>query len=305
VIVALVVAVTTLGTPAARADDGTVLLQLLREGSSFRVRARAALALGRVSIPEERVIGALEAALRDPHLAVRAAAARSLGEVGTRRSVAPLRAAAADSAGLVSDQAKNALRMIATREVPRGAAAPPAATPTARPKRSLARARYVVVLGDMRNRTAVPGLELTVLLGERIAEELNALAHVAVLAPAEISDSVARELRRRKLQSFRIEGNLDCVDGGVRAGEHTMRCQVSLLLMDEPGRTLRSLMRGSASGTEQARGARDEQLRVLAGKTLRGAVHSAMATTLQAIEAATIRRHVGLQESPAAAALGH
>jgi hypothetical protein len=30
-----------------------------------------------------------------------------------------------------------------------------------------------------------------------------------------------------------------------------------------------------------------------------------MATTLQAIEAATIRRHVGLQESPAAAALGH
>ena len=141
------------------------------------------------------------------------------------------------------------------------------------------------------------------MLSAQIGAALRELPKAAVFSlRADDRDRRGRN-RRRKLPSFRIEGNLDCVDGGVTAGEHAMRCQVSLLLMDEPGRTLRSLMRGAASGTEQARGARNQQLRLLARKTLGGAVHSAMATTLQAIEAASMRRRDGLQESPAEATL--
>ncbi len=303
VIAALLVALTTVGGAAVvRADDKAVLLLLLREGNSFRVRARAALALGQLG--DDRAIGPLEAALRDPHVAVRAAAARSLGQVGTRRSVMPLRVAAADSARPVADQAKTALRMIAARELARGVPQSALADAEPRRRRTLSGARYAVVLGDMRSRMSVPGLDLVAMLGDRISAELDGLARVAVFAPDEVSDSVARELRRGRLRSFRIEGTLDCVDGGIRAGEHTMRCQVSLLLMDEPGRTLRSAMRGAASGVEQVRGARDEQLRLLARKTLRAAVHSAMGTTLRAIEAASADGERGLKEIQAEAALG-
>jgi HEAT repeat protein len=283
---------------SARADDQSVLVQLLRDSDSFRVRARAALALGRMG--DERAVGALEQGLRDPHAAVRAASARALGDVGGRRSVGALRAAAADTAPAVADQAKNALRAIAAREAGGRGAPPEPPEPPAPPRRTLSDARYALVLGEMRDRSPMAGLDLVGTLGERIADELNALGQVVVVAPGEVDGAAASELRRRPLPQFRIEGNLECVDGGVRAGEHAMRCQVSLLLLDEPGRALRSLMRGSASAVDQARGARDRQLQLLAHKTLRAAVRSAMANALQAIEAAAERRELVAGEAEAA-----
>jgi hypothetical protein len=61
---------------ACRTDGGGELQRLLREGSE-EVRARAALALGRLPYPElgEEVSSALHAALADPSADVRAAAA--------------------------------------------------------------------------------------------------------------------------------------------------------------------------------------------------------------------------------------
>jgi hypothetical protein len=290
-LIAFVLALTAISCARAQAEDRAGLLRLLRDDSSFRVRARAALALGLGG--DLRIVGALEAALRDPHPAVRAAAARSLGQVGTRRSVPPLRMAAADPTVSVASQAKNALRMIAGRELAREPAQPEPRVAAARRPPALAGTRYLVVLGDMRTRTPLAGVDLPVLLGEHVSEALAALRHVAVFAPAELTAARVSEARRRRIAAFRIEGTIDCVDGGVTAGEHRMRCQVSLLLMDEPGRTLRSAMRGAASGIEAARGARDQQLRLLARKTLRGAVRSAMAPALSAIEAASLPRALG------------
>jgi hypothetical protein len=298
----MVLGLTLAVPPAARADDRAVLLLLLRDGDSFRVRARAALSLAGHG-GDEAVIGALEAALRDPHAAVRAAAAGALAQVGTRRSVPALRLAAADPTELVAGRAKLALRRIAVRTGTRPFDEPPSAPQTPRTKPALAGARYAVVLGEMRNRTPVAGLDLSTLLGQQVAEQLRGLERVAVFTPAELTESALRELRRRKLPSFRIEATLDCVDGGVSAGEHTMRCRASLLLMDEPGRTIRSSMRGAASGREQVRADRNAQLQVLARKTLRGAVRSALATGLPAIGATARNSDANLHEVQTEAAL--
>jgi len=296
----LVVVLLLLPGRSALAEDDHVLARLLRDADSFRVRARAALALGHTG--DERALGPLESALLDPHAAVRAAAASALGEIGTRRSVGPLRRAAGDASTLVAAQAKQALRRIAARETI-GRAVPEAVAAPSRPPPALDSVRYAVVLGDMRNRTELAGDDVAVLLGERIDQELRKLDYVAVFSLAEMTESVAHELARRKLPTFRIEGNLNRVESDLGADQYRVRCEVSLLLMDEPERTLRSMMKGAATSTEQPRGERASQHGLLARKTVKSAVRSAMGNALQAIEAAAVRRDLGMGDIRAEASL--
>jgi HEAT repeat protein len=291
----------------ALAQDDAKLIELLRDGSSFRVRARAALALGRggeQGETSEHTISALEQALADSHAAVRAAAAAALGWVGTRRSVGALRTACRDSYADVVSQAKNALRMIAAREVIARAATEPAnSDERARP--SIADIRYAVVLGEMRNRTGLPGNDIGALLSERIGHELRKLDNVAVFTLAEMDEAVARELDRHRVAVFRVEGNLSRVDSAIENGENKVRCEVQLLLMDEPERTLRSMWKGAATATEQPRGPRDLQVGVLARKTLKSAVHSATASAAEAIAAAAVHRDLSTGDIRAEASAAH
>ena len=86
------------------------LLQLLedREG---RMRRRAALAVGRVGLPE----GVTPLATRlasDPDAEVRAMAAFALGILGDRTAAAPLRTALADASALVQGRAAEALGLL-------------------------------------------------------------------------------------------------------------------------------------------------------------------------------------------------
>lgn len=286
---------------AALAQDQSTLLTLLRDGSSFRVRARAALALARTG--DERAVSGLEAALRDVHVTVRSAAATALGRIGSRRSVPALRAAASDPSPQVSEQAKSALQAIAAREaIARALPARVRSSPrAARP--SLARVRYAVVLGEMRNRSAIGDPDVARWLAERIGDELRKLPRMAVFALDDMNEAVAHELARRKIPTFRIEGNLSRAETVVAGGEHKVRCEVSLLLLDEPERTLRSQMKGAASVSAAPRGPRDVQARELVRRTLAGAVHSATASAAQAIEAAAVRRHVGTGDIRAEASL--
>ena len=73
--------------------------------------------------------------------------------------------------------------------------------------------------------------------------------------------------------------------------------------MDEVERTLRSMMRGAATASEQPRGLRTVQQQEIARKTLKSAVRSAMSNAMQAIEAAAIRRDLGMGDIRAEAAL--
>jgi HEAT repeat protein len=294
----------------ARAEDERVLIHWLGHADSFRVRMRAALAL--VHAQDERAIGALEAALVDQHPAVREAAAVALGQIGTHRSVPALREAARDGNPNVAGQAKDALRSIAAREVivralatggtnsqpgSPGAGARSAPAPSAR---SLAHVRYAVVLGEMRDKSVLPDARLPAILGERIDQELRKLDAVAVFSLRDMTEGVTRELLRHKVPTFRLEG-VSRVSS--ESAGHPVRCDVSLLLMDEPERTLRGLLKGAATSSVLAAGKPGAQQASLVQQTLKSATHGAMANILTAIEAAAVRRDLGAGDIRAEASL--
>lgn len=288
----------------ALAQDHAGLIRMLGEGTDFRVRARAAMALGRSADPS--VAYALEAALLDPHPGVRAAAAAGLGRLGQPRSIPALRVAANDSSDSVREQVKTSLRLIAISSR-RGRPTTTAPVPSAVPRRvtasELRGARFVVVLGEMRNRSGFQGTDFSDFLGSRIADELRQVPRVAVLSAAQLDSSMTEEIRRSRLPTFRIEGNLTRVvrTADVGQGTYSVRAEVSLLLLDERERALRSMLRGAATGTEPQHGMRGVQERQLARKALHGAVRSAMANASSAMEGAAKRG--GMHEGPATAAL--
>ena len=255
------------------------------------MRARAALALANVST-DPRAPAALEAALIDGHAAVRAAAAAALGQIGTRRSLPALRRAAGDADAWVGEQVKVALRQIAAREsIARAVPSQDVRPATLRVHNSaLANVRYAVVVGEMRNRSGLADVALPQFLGERVAEELRALGSFAVFADAEMTETVAAELERNRLPVFRVEGNITRINPTTLGDEHQVHCEVSLLLMDEPARNLRGLIKGSATSGEQRRSGSAAQREQLARRALRSAVRSAMANAAQATEAAARER---------------
>ncbi len=103
----LLVGLSTSARPDAAADAA---IRALREDSSLKVRAQAAIVLGSQRSPEAAaaLAGALE---RDPSAAVRIAAAAALARVGNGAGRAALaRAAAGDSDAAVRTAAARALR---------------------------------------------------------------------------------------------------------------------------------------------------------------------------------------------------
>jgi hypothetical protein len=284
-----------LPAPAVVADDGGVLIKMLDDGHSFRVRARAALALGRVA--DDAATAALERALRDPHAAVRAAAASALGRVGARRSVPALRAATADRSGRVAGQAKEALRQIARRQAAAGeddggALVQPAA-PVASIDQRVMNARRAIVLGEVRDESGRATPELTALLQERMRHELSRLPHVAVFSLDEMHDGVTRRLEVRRVKVFRMEATLKKMEPHLSSTTHSVRAEVSLLLLDEPERVMRSMLRGAATGVEEPRGSEVAQRRLLARKAISSAVRSAVSNAAEAIDNAAAKRELG------------
>jgi hypothetical protein len=280
----------------AQADDHAVLTRMLRDGDSFRVRARAALALGRTG--DASVAGALERGLKDRHAAVRAASASALGQLGASGSVSALRRATTDRSRRVARRARSALEEIARREAKRhGDAAPePEPVPAMSLEQRVRKARYAIVVGEVRDRSdARHGMQLTQLLRDRISSELARLPRVAVFTLEEMSEAVTRRLSERHVHIFRVEGTLEKVQGQRSPESHSVRAEVSMLLLDEPDRVLRSMLKGAATGMEQPRGPHASQRRLLARKAVGRAVRSATSNAAEAIEAASIKRDLGMQ----------
>ena len=289
------------------AQDRSVLTNMLRDGSSFRVRSRAAMALGRTG--NSSMARPLEAALLDRHPVVRASAATALGRIGASRSVPALRAAARDRSGAVVAQARTAIRLIESKAAV--ARTPPMVrrigttfTTVAAYSRFSAipsseniawqRVRYAVVIGEMRNQSGFQGSDLSDYLGRKIEAGLRRYRRLAVLRPENITSEVRERLRRRKVPQFRVEGNLKKVSKAFSVGKRAMRAEVSLLLYDEPQRNLRSMLKGAATGMELPRGPRSSQERRLARQALDGAVHAALQNAWRAIEGAAVRRDLGM-----------
>lgn len=268
------------------ATEETVLVRMLEDGKSFRVRARAALSLARFSSNE--VVVALEGALSDKHPAVRTAAASALAQNGNRRSVSALRNAASDQEAAVATAAKGALASIAARSngdrAIESAAANTAFAQSAMTR--LRRAQHVVVLGEMHDRTPSRSRELSELLGEQVGAALAKVDRVAVLREHELTAEAREEIAKKKLAVLKLEGNLQSVQPVLSASERRVRCEVSVLLLDEGTGALRSMMRGAASAVAQRSGSGVTQEQELARKALRSAVQTAMLTASEAIDRA-------------------
>jgi hypothetical protein len=279
----------------AQSDLSTVI-RVLRVGRDFRARVRAALALGNTH--DRSVSPALVSALHDSSPAVRAASATALGNLGDPAALTPLRGLLHDSASVVRNEAQRAIQRIGpTPAQPRG----PRRTLTytrsgdVLPAISMAprerdiywpTVRYVVLLGTMQNRSTFHHDGLDQLLVREVTRALIVLRGVAVLPADQVPPSAEREIQRRRLPKLRLEGSLNRVDRRAQSRQISVRCEVSLMLMDEPGRNLRSVLNGAATGSQPRRGLRDQQERQLAEQALSGAVHSAMSGAARAIASA-------------------
>ncbi len=264
-------------------DD--VRVRLLEDSRGFRVRARAAIALGRSG--DLAHVPALERGLADRHPWVRAACATALGRLDARASVPALREATRDRVARVARQARLALSMIE-----RGAtAATVASTRDGSP--AVLGVRYALVIGALHNRSGALGAELEAALAESLARQLSGLEGALVVRSPE-----DRARAPSRIPVFRIEGTVTELARAPSARDVTLRCVVSFLVLDDRQRTLRGTLRGAATGTEGRvlvhasravrpgpAGPAEQDLRV-ARKALDAAVRSALRNAPSMIESA-------------------
>ena len=227
------------GTASAQGGGSTdYLIRLLSESDAFRVRVRAADALG-TRAGEPGVQDALVAALRDENAAVRAAAAASLGRVGDAAAVSPLRALSRDREGAVVSAAREAVTLIEGRTGGAVAGAGGASTGPA----PAGDDRFYVAVGIP---SAVTGMSDAAYrrTADRIRGAVDGLAGVTLAPAGEGTDEANRVLRSRSLTGFFLDFavTLEDTPNGVRV---TVGCTIQ----DYPGRNMRAATTGRATLT--------------------------------------------------------
>lgn len=280
------------------AQDIRALTRALHNARDFRVRVQAAFALGNTRQASNR--GALERALRDNNPAVRAAAATALGRLGSVAAIPALRRASRDSSASVRMQAQRSITTLREANQPTQPDRAPRAnqggrgfypTVTVVPQANQiawGRVRYAVVLGTMANRTNYRGGEqLADAMRGEVMTTLNLVRGVAVFrTPNEIDSRAQREIRRRRIPKLQLEGSVTAVQPRRARGELSVRCEVSLMLLDDGN--IRGMLSGAATGSEPPRRDRAQTQR-LAQQALSAAVRSAMSSAPSALARATNR----------------
>ncbi|MAQ14244.1 MAG: hypothetical protein CMN30_05555 [Sandaracinus sp.] len=283
-----------------QAQDRATLIRSLRNASDFRVKVQVAFAMGNTGDAAMRPH--LERALRDGNPAVRAAAATALGRLGDRAAIGALRRATRDSSASVRMQAERSIERLragpaeaptAARRVRTGSGAYPAVSvvPDARRRTPWSRVRYVVVLGDISDRSNTRvGRSVLGTLRQEMKSALDLHTGVRVFdSPAMIDESDRRQIERRRLPKLRLEANVVDIDRTRQRSELSVRAEVRLVLLSEPGRDLRGMMSGAATGTEPPRRHDRAQVQRLADRAVSAAVRSALSDAPSALQRAARR----------------
>lgn len=295
----LAVGAVLLLTAAGFAQDRATLIRSLRNASDFRVKVQVAFAMGNDGDDSYRPH--LERALRDSNPAVRAAAATALGKLGDRRAIRALRRATRDSSASVRMQAQRSIRRLREAQEPSQPQRSPRANtgtngrypsvtvaPEARRATPWSRVRYVIVLGDISDRSNTRmGRAAVGTLREEMKAALTLHRGVRVFdSPAMIDERDRRQIRRRRLPKLRLEGNVVDIDRRRQRSEISVRAEVRLVLLSEPGRNLRGMMSGAATGSEPPRRNRRAQVQRLAERAVSAAVRSALSDAPSALQRA-------------------
>lgn len=285
-----IVALVSSNVASLFAQDRQAMVRLLGGTGDFRLRVQAALGLG--NFHDESLVAPLTRALHDQNPAVRAASATALGRLGFPSALPQLRQASRDTSAAVRLQVERSIRAITTArpaEMTTGApqllaariATPPLTFAPAPPVNiAWPQIRYVVLVGDMMNRSGYEGDSLTAQLRNEVEFNLRRVSNV--VAMSSVDANAEREIRRRRIARFRLDGNLARVERNVISRELAVRCEVRLVLADDPSRNMRGALNGAATGVDLLSGARLQQERRLAHQALAGAVRSALSSAPQA-----------------------
>jgi HEAT repeat protein len=246
---------------ASSASAEEVLTRMLKEGQSPNVRAGAAAVIGQLRERNHRP--ELEGALGDQCPVVRAAAANALGRIGAPESIAPLEGVTKDPVRTVAASAREAIQTIKSS----------AAQPDAQPVQPL-KSRFGLLLGEMRNQTPFKLPQLTQTLRTSLEHILVALRTVAVFLPAR-SDAAA-SAQAHGLPVYRLDGSVTQLTAAMKDGQVAVHCEVTLLVMDRPTGSLRTLLRGAARALEVPIPELERQKREIAQRVVAGAVRSAL-----------------------------
>ncbi len=283
-LLAAVLLVLGASVPSIVAQDRSTVVRVLEEGSDFRLRVRAAMALG--SSGDPHMADALVRALsHDDNAAVRAACAEGLGRLAVPSTRSALEHATHDGSASVRDAATRALRTLTA-----AAPAAPAPAPAAAPLPSTghidwSRTSYVVFVGSLSDRSDFAHARLVTVLGTEVRRALGGLHDVAVIDVGGSRSEADREAAARHLPEYRIEGSISRVHRETAGHDLRVRCEVSLVLMDDTTHNIRAALNGAATGTEPAptSAARAARERYLAEQALTSATRSAMSGASRAI----------------------
>ena len=258
----------------AHADARTdYLVRLLQTSEAFRVRAQAAISLGRMEASPESV-QALAAALGDDDASVRAASAASLERLGDPSVLDALRERRNDRDGTARSAIRSAIAALerAPRR-PSGSAGHGGDTPE-----PAVEARYYVGIGDpASNDGAVDADGLREARGY-LEQALRGIDGVRIAPAGEANVAAQRVVRREHLTCF----FLDCSVVSLGPENGGTRAVVSVILATYPGRDMRAMLRGAAT-VPGATGASAERM------AIQGAIRGALRRLPQAMEASASR----------------
>lgn len=253
------------------------LVRLLRTSSTFRVRAQAALSLGRIQ-DDPQVVRALSEALRDDHPAVRTAAAASLEQIGDPSAIEALRAASRDRDSTVRAQVQRSVRTLEriARTRPRDTGGSGVAASGG--GGGSGPARYYVGVGMPGSKVARLDRDALRRARQVIADNIRQIDGVRIAPDNESNREAQAALRRLNVSGFYIDSSIVQVEesaGGTRA-------VVSVIVGTYPGRDMRAMLQGAAT-VQGARG-RDAQ-----EQAIEGALRGALRRLPQALQAADAR----------------
>jgi hypothetical protein len=247
-VAALIASVCLLAAPVeVEAQDArsAYLIRLLRTGSMFRVRAQAALSLGRVT-GDPQVVRALSEALADEHPAVRAASAASLERLADPAALDALRRAQNDREPSVRSAAQRAVRALEAiaRRRPRTAPVPTSPTIDDPGGGSAGPARFYVGVGTPG--TKVSALDRATLASARAFMEgrVRAIDGVVVAPENEARAAADRVIRSRRLSGYYLDSSIVSVD---ERPDGSVRAAVSVIVQTYPGRDIRVMLQGAAT----------------------------------------------------------
>lgn len=275
-----VLAVWFLATTQVSADARSdYLARLLQSSTQFRVRAQAAISLGRVT-GDASVLTNLSAALDDAHPAVRAAAASSLERLADPAALPDLRKHVTDPQSEVRAAVTNAVASLERISRTRPAAVTPtsvsiatAAATTPLPEPSGAGVYYV---GVGVPGTRVAGVDEATLVATRalLRDRIQAVSGVVLAPNEEARRDTEAVLRARRLTGYFIDSSIVSVeerpDGGLRVA-------VSVIVGTYPGRDMRSILQGAATVMGGGASARNQAIEAAFTGALRNLGQAMMA----------------------------